>query len=317
MISILDPNSRIGRDLAAALAERSPELRQRYYHTDEHEEHLITEIAGEAAIVSRLGDLDELAGSKAVVVTTTLPDHLALALLAWLRANPAVALVDLSQPGLTGEVATTVLDSIPAAARPRWFHLVDPALIGPARVIRALAPLQPREVTITATRPASAFGDEALHELAAQAAARLSGVAPGKASLLPGVLAFDLPPATEATVFAAQRQVSVLFPGVATVVHLLDAGIFHGHTATLTLRCESAADIAQVRHLLRAAPGVTVARAGSRLGLGDLDEVAGVLCGELRTTGAAIALWVAADGLRLAASELAPELVGDVSVLVS
>jgi len=317
LISILDPTSRVGRDLATALADRSPELRQRYFHTDPEEEHLIVEIGGEASIVSRLADLDDLTGSKAVVVTAPIPDQLGLTLLAWLRANPAVALLDLSQPGLSGDVAVTVMDSIPLSAQPRWFHIADPALIGPARVVRALAPLAPREVAITATRPASAFGDEALHELAAQAAARLSGAAPPRPVLLPGVLAFDLAPAAPESVFAAQRQLSALLPEVAAVVHVLDSGVFHGHTATVTVRCERETDEAEVRKLLRGVPGISLARQASRLELGDVTRLENALCGEIRVDATTVSLWVASDGLRLVAWELGPTLVEDVSVLVS
>jgi aspartate-semialdehyde dehydrogenase len=311
MISLLDPTTLAGRDIAEAIAARYPGVRQRFFHTTGRDEHLIAEVAGEASLVSRLTDVDELAGSAAVVIVETPPENVALGLLAWLQANPGVAMVDASQPGIAGEVALTILDTAEArGAERRWYHVPDACLVAPVRFLRALAPIEPETVSLFLTRPASTFGDEGVEELATQAAARLSGIPPKKPTILPGVLAFDLAPVGDEERFLLEAQVDALCPGLDLALHAFDSGVFHGHTAALTLQGLVSAHEKKVRELLNAASRFRLARRNEDLLIGDVTRFEGVaLCANLRVHATSVSAWLVADGLRNGVADVVVELL--------
>lgn len=313
MISVLDPTSLAGRDLVAGLEERLPGVSIRLFHTLGREEHLVVDLADGPTLVNPLTDLNELSRSRAVVVTTALDDATALRLLAWLRAEPAVVLLDLSQPGIAGEAATTLLDTAPTWTSPGWFHLPDPSLVGPVRMVRALSRFAPQAAVMVVTRPVSIHGEDALHELAAQAAARLSGAKPPHAGALRVPIAFDLAPIDDAELFALERQVAALLPGLDATLHVLDAGIFHGHTAAVSVRCASEPDDEGVRRALRAAPGLELARRNTRLLIGDVSELKAVSCGAVRVRGRTVSAWMVVDGLRTGAAAAALDLLAEIT----
>jgi Semialdehyde dehydrogenase, dimerisation domain len=316
MISILDPTTIFGRDLLKALARRYPTSALQLFHTGARGEHLVADVGGEPRLVLPLNDPGELGEGSAVVVTAPIGPPTSLALLAWLAAHPDVALIDLAQPGLTGEVAATVLDRLPSGpTASRWYHLPDPAVIGPARMLQALAALGPDTASVVVTRPVSIFGEDAVHELAVQAAARLSGAKPPRAGALAAPIAFDLAAVDENARFELSRQLGVIVPGVDLVLLALDAGVFHGHTAAVTVHCTQRCHEAEVRSLLRAAPGLTLARRSARLHIGDVTTLDGVMCGGVQVHDRTVAAWLVLDGLRTGAAEVAVDLLAAISAL--
>ncbi|MFH1177058.1 MAG: hypothetical protein V1750_06585 [Acidobacteriota bacterium] len=309
-LSILDPTSRLGRELAAALKAAFPGARRRLYHTAADSEHLIAEVATEAALVPPLADPEELSGSDAVIATAPPNSTMAPALLDWLRANPSVALIDATQPGIAGEEAVHVLGAPrPTQGELRWYHVADPALFGPARFLAALASLAPEAAHFTLLQPASSLGEDAVEELAAQGAARLSGRPASRPQYLPGLLAFDLAPASEPSRQGLARQLADLHPGIECRIHVIETGSFHGHVATAQVHCAGAPTAAKLAALIRHTPGM---RLPHRDEWPCASSVAGqyeVVCSGLRAEKGWIAATLAADGSLLGGPVAVSELV--------
>ncbi len=299
-LSILDPTSLLGREVVSGLAVELPDVHCRLFHTTGADEHLIAEIGGEAGVVAPLQSLDELAGSAAVIVSRSLDNELAAALLEWLTQHPEVALVDASQPGIAGERALTVLDDAPRRrGQPRWYHLLDPSLAAPVRLLQALASLGPRRAHLTVFRSASGFGGAAVEELAGQAAARLSGLAPATPHFLPAVLAFDLAPAAEAAHATLQHQLTGIVPGIDLHLQAVEVGVFFGHAASFFVSLAEAATERRIRGALREG-GLRLARRNQSVRPSDLVDDDTATCAQLRIVGSRLSGWLVADGLRLA-----------------
>ncbi len=312
MLTILDPTSLLGREIIERLARVSPGVRPRLFHTNAEPEHLIAQVGGEPALVAPLADLDELAGS-AIVLLTAPPAAEAASerLLAWLRAHPRVALVDCTQPGIAGSAARCVVNSAPPVRpSPPWYHLPDPALAAPIRLLAALAPLAPEAAHITVLCPAAGFGADALDELAAQGAGRLSGHPESKARHLPGVLAFDLIPAPGERSALLEAQLVEIFPHLDATVSAIDAGIFHGHLATVLASCASGCTLERARALVRSAPGMRLPRRNEVTTVAGAVKQGGIVCGDVRVHGRSVSAWVCADGLRVGGAEAVVDLVG-------
>lgn len=306
ILSILDPGSLLGREVVERAARGLPAVRRRLFHTASEAEHLAIEVAGEPALVSPLLDMDELDGSSAVVVTRPLTPAMGERLLGWLRAHATVRLLDCSQPGLAGAEAASVIADLPTghSGRP-WFHLADPALVGPARLVTALASLAPTALHLTVLIPASAYGVEALDELLAQGAARLSGGAPRPATYLPGILAFDLATAHEEHLAALEAQLAELFPTLEAHLQLADAGVFHGYLASVAIRCGRKFSAQDARALVRGSNGLRLARRNVRFSVSEAAQADRVLIGELRVQRDWVLAWLAADGLRVGGADIA------------
>ena len=299
-LTILDPTSLLGRELTDDVARAFPEFRRLLFHTDAEPEHQIADVGGEAALVPPLLELDELEGSAVVVLTAPPPPEVARHLVAWMRSRPSIALLDCTQPGIAPGETASVMDGAPSERRVLpWFHLVDPSLAAPARWLRALLPLAPERFFATLLAPVSGFGAAAVDELAAQATARLSGGATRHPVHLPAVLAFDLAPAGSERVAAVEAQLAELFPAVERELHLIDVGVFHGNLATVLLRCANDASLERARALLRATPGVRLARRGESLTTSGGAGGEHVICGELRVHGPWVSAWLFTDGLRV------------------
>ena len=300
-LSILDPTSLLGREVTEGIVRAFPDVPRRLFHSGADPEHLIAEVSGGATIVAPLQDPDELDGSIAVILTNSLTAQVSGQLLTWLRANPSVALLDCTQPGVAGAEASCVLDSMPAVRRDLpWYHLVDPSLAAPVRWLRALLPLAPEAFHATLLCPASGFGAEAIDELASQGTARLSGRATRRPAHLPTVLAFDLALAQADRSAALEAQVAELFPAVTPGLHVIDTGVFHGTLATALLRCTRDVPLERARALLRATPGLRLARRNETASATEAAERDDVICGDLRVQGPCVTAWLLADGLRVA-----------------
>ena len=293
MLAILDPTTWIGRELAALLTDRE---RLRFFHTGGDDDHRIAEVGGGAALVAALADPDELDGVDAVVLTTPPHPSCTALLLGWLRSNPEVTLVDASQPGLVPEQSTTVLT---AASHGGWLHLADPAVAVAAHLLVALMPLALRSAAVTVLRPASSFGPEGVEELVAQAAARLSGRSPRRASALPALLAFDVAITASDDRERLQAQLSALAGGVDVHLSLLDVGMFHGHAVTVAVECAAEPSRRNVLERLRLAP-LRLARAGERVRSSAAVDADRITCAPPTIRGRWVVVNVVGDGFRLA-----------------
>ena len=260
-----------------------------------------------------LGAASELDGSDVVVATTTPSPAAAAALMSWLRANPAVFLIDCTQPGLAATESLPVLSAPPPGkAEPRWFHLADPALWAPGRILQSLASLDPREVILTVLLPVSDYGVAGVEELAKQAAARLSGRPPHRSELLPVVLAFDAAPATSPHREALADQLRALFPDLNAHLTAVQLGVFHGHAAVMAIRTGASTDAAGVAALIRHSPGVRLARRNENpqpSGAVDSDEI---VCADVRHENGWVNVWLVADSVRVGGAQVVADIVAAV-----
>lgn len=298
-LTILDPTSLLGRGVTERIARTLPQVRRRMLHTAEEQEHLIAEVAGEAALVPPLADPDDLDGSDVVLVTAQPSTATCGQLLDWLRLHPGVALLDCTQPGIAGSEARCVADRLPAerSVRP-WYHLADPALAAPFRLVAALASLEPEALHLTVVCPVAALGTEALDELAAQGATRLSGHPMHRPDLLPAVLAFDLAPAGSGRSAGLEAQLGELFPHLECRVHAIDAGVFHGYLATALVRCGKTPSQQRLRSLVRAAGDLRLAQTNKVLtATAAVERGPVIVCGDLQAKGNWVSAWLLADGL--------------------
>jgi len=312
-LTILDPTSLLGGEVLAALRHAFPAARRKLFHTSGDGDHLIAEVRGEAMLVPPLGAADELDGSDVVVATATPSPAAAARLLPWLRTNPAVSLVDCTQPGLAPAESLPVLCAPPPGkTERRWFHLADPALWAPGRVLQSLASLDPREVLLTVLLPVSDYGVAGVEELVRQASARLSGRPPDRAKLLPGVLAFDAAPVAAAHREALADQVRALFPDLTAHLTAVQVGIFHGHAAVLAVRTGAGTDAATASSLIRTSPGVRLARRNERpqpSGAVDSDEI---VCADVRYEDGWVTVWLVADSVRVGGAQVVVDIVAAV-----
>ncbi len=296
-LTILDPTGLIGREIAESIADRFPEFHRVLFHTGDDEEHLVAEVAGEASIVSRLDDPDELTSSRAVIVTETPRAAVVEPLLRWLRAHPEVVLIDASQPGIAPADAVTVLDDVPLRGQAlRWYHLVDPSLAAATRFLSVLGSVE--SARLVALRPASAWGAAGLEELAAQGVARLSGATVPPPDRLPSVLAFDLEAATGDALHALERQLAELLPAVPCHLEVVHAGVFHGHAVAVSALVSEPTTQERVKRAIRASRGMRVARKSDSTAATAVVGEDDIVCANVRADGTLVSAWVVADGLR-------------------
>jgi hypothetical protein len=312
-LTILDPTSLAGSLLIGTLGDAFPAARRRLFHTTGTTDHLIADVGSEPALVPPLADGGELDGTDIVVATAPPAPAAAALLLAWLRAHPAVVLIDCTQPGLAPAESLPVLAAPPPGSSDhRWFHLADPALWAPGCVLRALAALAPTDAVLTLLLPASDFGDPGIEELAKQGAARLSGRPAERSVTLPGILAFDALPAFGARFTALRQQLRNLFPGVACRLAAAHVGVFHGHAAALAVHLGGEADAAHVAEAIRSAPGLRIARRSDRPHLTVAVDGDEIVCAEIEYEGGWVSAWLFADAVRVGAPQVVADIVASV-----
>lgn len=312
-LTILDPTSLSGSLVIGTLGEAFPAARRRLFHTIGTADHLIADVGSEPALVPPLADAGELDGTDVVIATAPPAPATAAVLLAWLRAHPAVVLIDCTQPGLAPAESLPVLAAPPPSSSDhRWFHLADPALWAPGCVLRALAALAPSDAVLTLLLPASDFGDPGIEELAKQGAARLSGRPPERPVTLPGMLAFDALPAFGARLAALRQQLRDLFPGISCRLAAVHVGVFHGHATALAVHLRGEADAAHVAEAIRNAPALRVARRNDRAHLTVAVDGDEIVCTEVEYEGGWVSAWLFADAVRVGAPQVVADIVASV-----
>jgi hypothetical protein len=247
-ILIVDPLTLLGQEvlqlLPADLELPGPVV---LCHTADDDEHQITDIAGEPALVPPLTEPDELSDADVIVVTSDAATGRAEMIDAFLRETPAMpAVVVGASPHLDALTVPAASGSaLPDGRRVRVAH---PSLVVAHALVDCLGDMAPARVTIAAIEPVSVGGRDEVERLARQGAQRLQG-ADVDETIGGHVLAFSAV-ATDAD--RLNRDAAMLFPDLAVAATRVLSGCFHGHQTHVSLEFGDPVDRHEVTESLRA-----------------------------------------------------------------
>ncbi|MCZ7650761.1 MAG: Asd/ArgC dimerization domain-containing protein [Thermoanaerobaculia bacterium] len=295
-VAIVHPTTLLGKELREALGRR-PDLGLEVRLLSAHEEEIgtVTEVAGSAAFVDRFDP--DLLGDEAVVffcgeierdrpLVASMP--------------PAPLSVLLSRGAGAGDGRIEVAGS--EADAPTSGAVVSPhaAVVGLVHLLRALAPLGPREALVTAIQPASQFGEVGIEELFGETRGILAFSGERKHPVFGRQLAFNLLPAAEDDGVGLSGQVAAALGAMEPVcrVRLLQGSAFHGVALSVELRFSKPVAAREVASRLAADPAVETVRAAKRLGPIDAATSDRILVGEVRADAEGrVWLWAVLDNL--------------------
>lgn len=308
MISILDPVSRRGRELCDSLAHAFPGHAFAYFHTTGLDEHLLTEVAGEARLVQALADPEALTGSSAVILNAQPSPTIKARLASWLASHPSVPVVDYSPtPVLPPGEATVFGGPRVRPAGDRRLQSLDVALAGPAHVLAAFSSLGVRAALLTLLTPVGDLGEAAIEELFGQAVARLAGEHPARPHTLHEVLAFDLAPVSAARHEHLATQLGQLGLAESATVIALATSSFFGHLATLSVQFHSPHRKSAIEAALRRHAPAQLRLTARLRNLSRLVDDVEVHCTQIQGGGDTWSLLIGCDGNRL----VGPDSVAD------
>lgn len=292
-IAIVHPTGLLGEALREEL-DRVPELWRELglFTADETEVGSLTDTRDGAAFVKRW-DAEEIERYPLVFLCGAPESH--------------ADLLDQLPPGST----PILLPSSPgtAEARPIVVGVNDEEILSGERLLsahpavvllaRLLAPLRDlglRQATATVTLPASITGrKDALDELFEQTRSLLAFSGQRPQAIFGRQLAFNLyavPPVTA----ALGEQLRAVLPGLDVAVQALQAGVFHGIGASVSLRFRHEMESEELREALLDAVGIefTEDEEPSPVDAASREEI---LLGELSREGESHGLWAVMDNL--------------------
>lgn len=253
---LIDPNTLIGREIAAEIARAGfhwevPAL----FHTSDDDEHQITQIAGQGALVPPLDDIDDV-GDCEVVILASEDETARLEIVdRILEARPDALFIDATRWRRYQHLTEPAMDADGLSSGNR-LHLAHPAVVIAATVLDAVRAYEPERLSLFAIDPVSVSGKSAVEILARQAAQRLQGGSVEEA-LDGGVLAFNLVSMSGARL---TEEACRLLPDVDVAATEAKAGIFHGHLAHLGLVFRHPVEYDEISDQIGLYPGITIAQ---------------------------------------------------------
>jgi len=230
--AIVNPVGLLAKELREQLDKRPDLVReQRLLTTVEEEVGTLTESGGGAAVVQRF-DADELGGVDVLFLCGP-----AAASREVLRALPAAKPAVLLSLDATPEDAPPIVAGInlddglrgPVALSPH------PAAILLAHVLHPLRALGLRRAEATLLQPASVFSTAALDQLFEQARNLLTFQPPVESAYWPRQLAFNVLATEDVADNVRTETQAILGDAVQISAQLLQAGVFHGFSASVHL----------------------------------------------------------------------------------
>lgn len=257
-ILIVDPLTLVGREFARCLEEATDLfIEVEYRHTSPDDEHQISELGAQPALVPPIDGPDEIADAGIIVVTSDTETERSGHLENLLIRHPDVRLVDVGRLPSLAELTSPAIGSTVAGTASNHLRVAHPALVAAASVLAALRSLQPVRGSIAAVDPVSSFGRDALEILVHQASRKMQGGAPDD-SIDGHVLAFNQV-AVDAD--ALTEEAADLIPDIPLAVTRILAGNFHGHVAHLSIELAEPVDDSDLREAFEMATDIVVAEA--------------------------------------------------------
>ena len=292
--AIVNPVGLLAKELREQLDNRPDLVReQRLLTTVEEEVGTLTESGGGAAVVQRF-DPEELGGVDVLFLCGP-----AAASREVLRALPASKPAVLLSLDATPEDAPPVVAGVnlddglrgPVALSPH------PAAILLAHVLHPLRAHGLRRAEATLLQPASVFSTEALDQLFEQARNLLTFQPPVESAYWPRQLAFNVLATEDVAANIRSETQAVLGDAVQISAQLLQAGVFHGFSASVHLAFDPDAGAEALRAAYADRPHLRWAD-GEPLGPIDAAATDDVLLGHLRAESpGSYWLWSVMDNL--------------------
>ena len=251
--AILDPLTLVGQALTTELKQKFPSADVSLFHTTDDEEHQISEIDGEAALVPPLSQEGALSEYDVVILAADRISPQLKQLEQTIEDGDAIVFIDASALNHYRDITTPALNSraMTSGARLRPAH---PSIVVADCVLRALAEFEPTNLTIAAIEPVSIYGKEAISTLAHQAAQRLQGDGVSE-KIDKRVAAFNMTAVSSTDLL---NEATLLFPDLEVAATRTLAGWFHGHLAILNLTFPSPLPIKAAVRALKNAPDLTL-----------------------------------------------------------
>lgn len=293
-ILIVDPLTLLGREALALLSREQLGDTFSYVHTADDDEHQITELGGEPALVPPLDETGDLDGFDAVLVASDCETPRGARVMSFLADHPSAPVIVMGARSRLHELTTPAIGAAVGWPSPH-LHVAHPALVALCSVVDCLRHLEPGSATVAAVDPVSVRGTEAVEQLARQASHRLQG-ADAVETIGGHVLAFSSIAVDDDDL---NRDAAVLLPDLSVSATRAAAGCFHGHQAHIGLVFEQSADENDVLRTLRederfAGPDLPV-----RLDETTNHDVVLLSLPRLSRDGRTMAITAMADGLRI------------------
>ncbi len=292
--AILDPLTLMGQELTTEIKRRFPEADLSLFHTTDDEEHQISDLGGQAALVPPLGTAEALAEFDVVMLATDRISPRLKVLEQALKDNGTLLFIDASSLGHYRHLTSPALnaDAVISGARLRPAH---PSIVVADGVLRALAAYKPTALTIAAIEPVSIYGKEAVTTLAHQAAQRLQGDDVTE-KIDKHIAAFNM---TAVSGVDLVNEASDLFPGLEIAATRTLGGCFHGHLVILSLTFASPLPMKAAVRALKNTPGLSIKK--SPLNIDGVSDRDGICLTQLEASpgGQMLTLQAMVDGLKI------------------
>ncbi len=301
---ILDPLTLTGQELVTEISKQYPEAGLTFFHTADDDEHQISDIGGQPALIPPLGDDASLSDFDAVILAADRISPRLKFLENTLEANGGFVFIDASALGHYRHLTRPTLNTegVQQGARLRPPH---PSIVVADKILQALAPFKPAALTIASIEPVSIYGKEAVTALAQQAAQRLQGDAVSK-KIDKHIVAFNL---TAVSGSDLSTEASELFPGLEVVAARTLGGCFHGHLAIFGLTFAEPVSNTAIVRALKKAPDISIKKAPLDIdGLNDRDGIC-LTPPEVSSGGRSVSLQAMVDGLHFGGAKTVATLL--------
>lgn len=310
-ILIVDPLTLMGRELTRCI-EESPEISSEldYRHTEDDDEHQITELGAQPALVPPLDGPDDLGDAGIVVITSDAETERFGHVENLLIRHPEVTVIDISRFPRLAELTTPALAETALELDQLHMRVAHPALAATAQILVALRSLEPQRGSVAAVDPVSTFGRQAIETLVHQAGHRMQGRNPER-SISGHLLAFNQVAVSsdELTIDAAE-----LFPGFSLAVTRTLSGCFHGHVAHIGIEVAEPVEDPELREAFDVAGNLVVGEPPMGLDLvPDRDHVL-LTQPQISPDRRVVAMTALIDGLRIGGAVTAVEILRSMTV---
>jgi hypothetical protein len=303
---IVDPLTLLGREFLRCLENATDVyLEVDYRHTAADDEHQITELAAEPALVPPLEGPEELTNAGVVVITSDQETERTGHLEELMIRHPEIAVVDVGRLPRLRDHTYPATGGTAGTSERRHLRTAQPTLAATAAVLEALGPLRPTRGTVAAVDPVSIHGREAIDTLVHQAGRRMQGGTPDH--LIDGqVLAFSQV-AMGADAF--MEEASEVVPDIPLAVSRTAVGCFHGHVVHLGVEFGEPVDDPELRELIESRPEILLC--DTPLSLDSVPDQDQILLAQpqLSPDRRMAAMTVMVDGLRIGGALTALDII--------